>query len=92
MSAAEALLIEVFNKMTNSLLLTTFLLIPGMIFSTIAVVGQSKFGFAEINSGVWWRFLALVFGVACLMLALAEMTNSLPLTTFLFAHVGFQVK
>lgn len=53
--------------MTNSPPLTTLFLISGMIFLIIAVVGQSKFGFAEINPGVWGRFLALILGVSCLI-------------------------
>ena len=55
--------------MTNSPSLTTLFLLTGMIFFIIAVVGQSKFLFAEINPGVWGRFLALFLGIACLIVA-----------------------
>jgi hypothetical protein len=69
--------------MANLLPLTNFLLIPGMILLVVAVVGKSRFGFSEINSGVWGRFFALFLGVACLMIGLAEMPKSLPLSIFL---------
>ncbi len=50
------------KNMTNSSL-TTFLLIAGSVFLTIAVIGQSKLGFAEINPGFFGRFLALIIGL-----------------------------
>ncbi len=57
------------NEMTNSPPLTTLCLVLGLIFLMIAVVGKSKFGFAEINPGGFGRFLALILGIACLMVA-----------------------
>ncbi len=59
---------NVINEMTNSPL-TTFFLISSLVFLMIAVIGKSKLGFAEINPGVWGRFLALFLGIACLMVA-----------------------
>ncbi|ARV57882.1 hypothetical protein BZZ01_03845 [Nostocales cyanobacterium HT-58-2] len=52
--------------MTNSSL-TTALLISGIVFLTIAVLGQTKLGFAEINPGFFGRFLALIIGLFSLM-------------------------
>ncbi|WP_392535622.1 hypothetical protein [Nostoc sp. C117] len=44
-------------------------LITGIIFITIAVIGQSKLGFIEINPGFFGRFLALVIGISSLLYA-----------------------
>lgn len=52
--------------MTNSLTLNTFFLIAGTIFLLIAVLGQSKLGFAEINPGCFGRILALIIGLSLL--------------------------
>lgn len=54
--------------MTNSSLITSFS-IAGLVFLTIAVVGQAKFAFAEINPGGFGRFLALILGVVSLTIA-----------------------
>ncbi|NMG05996.1 hypothetical protein [Brasilonema sp. UFV-L1] len=54
--------------MTNSPL-TTSLLIAGTVFLTIAVVGQARLGFAEINPGCFGRFLALIIGLFSLTCA-----------------------
>ncbi|MCC5605567.1 hypothetical protein LC612_01835 [Nostoc sp. CHAB 5834] len=48
---------------------STFL-IAGIVFITIAVIGQSKLGFIEINPGFFGRFLALFIGVSSLLYAL----------------------
>ncbi|NMG18616.1 hypothetical protein [Brasilonema bromeliae] len=48
--------------MTNSPL-TNLLLIAGIVFLAIAVVGQARLGFAEINPGFFGRLLALIIGL-----------------------------
>lgn len=48
---------------------STFL-IAGIVFITIAVIGQSKLGFIEINPGCFGRFLALLIGISSLLYAL----------------------
>ncbi|WP_375510807.1 hypothetical protein [uncultured Nostoc sp.] len=48
---------------------STFL-IAGIVFITIAVIGQSKLGFIEINPGCFGRFLALFMGISSLLYAL----------------------
>lgn len=60
--------------MTNALPLNTFFLITGIIFLVIAVIGQSKLGFAEINPGFFGRFLALIIGITLLFLAVILVT------------------
>lgn len=54
--------------MTNSSL-TTFFLISGTVFLMIAVIGQSRLVFAEINPGFFGRVLALLIGVFSLICA-----------------------
>ncbi len=55
--------------MTNSLPLNTIFLIAGAIFLFIAVIGQAKLGFVEINPGCFGRLLSLIIGLFCLILA-----------------------
>ncbi|WP_242057814.1 MULTISPECIES: hypothetical protein [Nostoc] len=43
--------------------------IAGIVFVTIAVIGQSKLGFIEINPGCFGRFLALIIGISSLLYA-----------------------
>ncbi|MEH2071923.1 MAG: hypothetical protein V7K47_27865 [Nostoc sp.] len=43
--------------------------IAGIVFITIAVIGQSKLAFIEINPGFFGRFLALIIGVSSLLYA-----------------------
>jgi hypothetical protein len=50
------------KKMTNSPFINC-LLIAGTIFLAIAVLGQTRLGFAEINPGFFGRFLALIIGL-----------------------------
>lgn len=45
------------------------LLIAGIIFLTIAVIGQSKLLFLEINPGCFGRTLALFIGIVSLAFA-----------------------
>lgn len=59
---------NVFNEMANSPL-TTFFSISTLVFLMIAVVGKSKFAFAEINPGFFGRFLALILGLVNLTVA-----------------------
>jgi len=54
--------------MTNSSL-TTFFLISGTVFLMIAVIGQSRLVFAEINPGFFGRILALIIGMFSLLCA-----------------------
>ncbi|BAZ32663.1 hypothetical protein NIES4074_51690 [Cylindrospermum sp. NIES-4074] len=67
-----------FNKMTN-LPLTNSLLIAGIVFLSIAVLGQIKLGFAEINPGCFGRVLALFLGI--LSLGFAALLVSFPVET-----------
>ncbi|MBW4624818.1 MAG: hypothetical protein KME49_04725 [Brasilonema octagenarum HA4186-MV1] len=50
------------KNMTNSPL-TNLLLIAGTVFLAIAVIGQARLGFAEINPGFFGRVLALIIGL-----------------------------
>lgn len=65
--------------MTNSPL-TNYLLIAGVAFLLIAVLGQTKLGFIEINPGCFGRTLALFLGVFSLLFALGMV--GLPMETF----------
>jgi hypothetical protein len=65
--------------MTNAPL-TNYLLIAGIGFLLIAVLGQTKLGFAEINPGCFGRTLALFLGVFSLLFALGMV--GLPMETF----------
>ncbi|BAY36831.1 hypothetical protein NIES2111_11620 [Nostoc sp. NIES-2111] len=65
--------------MTNSPL-TNYLLIAGIGFLLIAVLGQTKLGFAEINPGCFGRTLALFLGVFSLLIALGMV--GLPIESF----------
>ncbi|MEH1867673.1 MAG: hypothetical protein V7K69_22070 [Nostoc sp.] len=54
---------------------STFL-IAGIVFVTIAVIGQSKLGFIEINPGCFGRLLALFIGISSLLYALGLLNFS----------------
>jgi uncharacterized membrane protein YgaE (UPF0421/DUF939 family) len=56
---------NIFNEMANSPF-TTFFSISSLVFLMIAVIGKSKFAFAEINPGFFGRFLALILGLVSL--------------------------
>ncbi|QLE57056.1 hypothetical protein [Nostoc sp. TCL26-01] len=60
--------------------LTNYLLIAGIVFLVISVLGQIKLGFLEINPGCFGRTLALILGTLSLLVALG--TVGLPLETF----------
>ncbi|MFN6563126.1 MAG: hypothetical protein RMY28_025495 [Nostoc sp. ChiSLP01] len=51
--------------------------IAGIVFITIAVIGQSKLGFIEINPGCFGRFLALIIGISSLLYAVGLLNFSL---------------
>ncbi|MDZ8184429.1 MAG: hypothetical protein RMX96_06125 [Nostoc sp. ChiSLP02] len=61
--------------MTDLTANNTFL-IAGIVFITIAVIGQSKLGFIEINPGCFGRFLALIIGVSSLLYAVGLLNLS----------------
>ncbi|MDZ8023266.1 MAG: hypothetical protein RMY36_006855 [Nostoc sp. SerVER01] len=50
--------------------------IAGIVFITIAVIGQSKLGFIEINPGCFGRFLALLIGISSLLYAVGLLNFS----------------
>ncbi|MBW4687906.1 MAG: hypothetical protein KME40_23090 [Komarekiella atlantica HA4396-MV6] len=56
----------------TSLPLPNIFLILGIVFVFIAVIGQSKLGFIEINPGCLGRLLALFIGVASLSFAIMD--------------------
>ncbi|MDZ7964071.1 MAG: hypothetical protein RM368_03705 [Nostoc sp. DedSLP03] len=45
---------------------STFLIV-GIVFITIAVIGESKLAFIEINPGCFGRILALFIGISSLL-------------------------
>ncbi len=47
----------------SALPLTNILLILGIVFLTISVIGQSRLGFMEINPSFFGRVLALMIGL-----------------------------
>ncbi|MDZ8108324.1 MAG: hypothetical protein RM338_22250 [Nostoc sp. DedQUE12a] len=51
--------------------------IAGIVFVTIAVIGQSKLGFIEINPGCFGRLLALIIGISSLLYAVGLLNFSL---------------
>ncbi|MBD2446247.1 hypothetical protein H6G76_03550 [Nostoc sp. FACHB-152] len=55
----------------TTLPLTNIFLILGIAFLVIAVLGQAKLFFLEINPGCFGRLLALFLGVASLAFALS---------------------
>ena len=55
---------------------TNFFLIAGIVFLLIAVLGQTKLGFAEINPGCFGRTLALLIGLLSLAVAALSGTAS----------------
>lgn len=48
--------------------LTNIFLIAGMFFLLISILGEFKFGWAEINPGLFGRIVALVIGSLCLII------------------------
>ncbi len=70
---------------------STFL-IAGIVFITIAVIGQSKLGFIEINPGCFGRFLALFIGISSLLYALGLLTFSAETFDLLRTSLTEQIK
>ena len=70
---------------------STFL-IAGIVFITIAVIGQSKLGFIEINPGCFGRFLALFIGISSLLYALGLLNFSTVSFDFLRTSLLEQIK
>ncbi|MFS0513536.1 hypothetical protein ACEYW6_02275 [Nostoc sp. UIC 10607] len=70
---------------------STFL-ITGIIFITIAVIGQSKLGFIEINPGCLGRFLALFIGISSLLYALGLLNLSSETLDLLRTSLTEQIK
>lgn len=70
---------------------STFL-IAGIVFITIAVIGQSKLGFVEINPGCFGRFLALFIGISSLFYALGLLTFSTESIDLLRTSLTEQIK
>lgn len=58
--------------------MNNFFLISGIIFLTIAVIGQSKLLFLEINPGCFGRLLALVIGVFSLSMVISQGVFTIP--------------
>ncbi len=54
--------------MTNSSLII-YLLVVGLVFLTIAVIGKARLGFADIDPGCFGRLLALIIGLFSLLWA-----------------------
>jgi len=75
---------------------TTIFLISGLVFLLIAVIGQAKLGFAEINPGGCGRFLAFILGVFSLLMAgILEVFPAQTLdsiTTSLVEQIQFNLK
>ncbi|MBN3950326.1 MAG: hypothetical protein HWQ38_29170 [Nostoc sp. NMS7] len=70
---------------------STFL-IAGIVFITIAVIGQSKLGFIEINPGCFGRFLALFIGISSLLYALGLLNFSAETLDLLRTSLTEQIK
>jgi hypothetical protein len=70
---------------------STFL-IAGIVFVTIAVIGQSKLGFIEINPGCFGRLLALFIGISSLLYALGLFTFSGETLDLLRTSLTEQIK
>jgi hypothetical protein len=70
---------------------STFL-IAGIVFVTIAVIGQSKLGFIEINPGCFGRLLALFIGISSLLYALGLLNFSGGTLDLLRTSLTEQVK
>ncbi|MHC5933561.1 hypothetical protein [Nostoc sp.] len=70
---------------------STFL-ITGIVFITIAVIGQSKLGFIEINPGCFGRILALFIGISSLLYALGLLNFSAETLDLLRTSLTEQIK
>lgn len=79
------------RKMTDLTSNSTFL-IAGIVFITIAVIGQSKLAFIEINPGCFGRFLALIIGISSLLYALGLLNFSAVNLDLLRTSLTEQIK
>ncbi|MBD2526104.1 hypothetical protein H6G86_27635 [Nostoc sp. FACHB-133] len=79
------------SRMTDITPNSTFL-IAGIVFVTIAIIGQSKLGFIEINPGCFGRLLALFIGISSLLYALGLLNFSGATIDFLRTSLTEQVK
>ncbi|WP_242054870.1 hypothetical protein [Nostoc flagelliforme] len=69
----------------------TFLIV-GIVFVTIAVIGQSKLAFIEINPGCFGRLLALLIGISSLLYALGLLNISTGTFDLLRTSLTEQIK
>lgn len=67
-------------------------LILGIIFMMIAVLGQTKLGFAEINPGCFGRILALFLGIFSLILATVLVGSPTETLDLLKTYITQQVQ
>ncbi len=72
--------------------LTTFFLISGIVFLLIAVVGQSRLGFAEINPGCFGRLLAVIIGIFSLICAVLLVTFPTEMLDLLKKYLAQQLQ
>ena len=70
---------------------STFLIV-GIVFITIAVIGQSKLAFIEINPGCLGRILALIIGISILLYALGLLNFSTVNLDLLRTSLTEQIK
>lgn len=77
--------------MTDFIPVNTFL-ITGIVFITIAIIGQSKLGFIEINPGCFGRLLALFIGISSLLYALGLLNISAGTLDLLRTFLTEQIK
>lgn len=66
---------------------TNSFLIAGIVFLVIAVLGQTKLGFVEINPGCFGRTLALLIGLISLAVALLGGTTSVETLNLLRTYL-----
>jgi hypothetical protein len=72
--------------------LTNYFLIAGTIFLVIAVLGQTKLGFAEINPGCFGRLLALFIGVTSLIVGLFLLISPIETLNLLRTYLTEQIQ
>ncbi|MEH2178532.1 hypothetical protein [Nostoc sp.] len=70
---------------------STFLIV-GIVFITIAIIGQSKLAFIEINPGCFGRILALIIGISSLLYALGLLNLSTVNLDLLRTSLTEQIK
>ncbi|AFY31819.1 hypothetical protein [Calothrix sp. PCC 7507] len=82
---------NVLNNMTD-LPLTNIFLIAGIIFTMIAVLGQTKLGFVEINPGCFGRLLALFLGVFSLIFAVFLISSPVETLDLVRIYLSEQIQ